>query len=85
MLFPSQIRAARALLGWRQDRLAKAAQVGLATIQRIEQQAEGHAMGHTSTLFRIQNALEQAGIQFEGPDRSGTVGVRRLGQGPVQN
>jgi transcriptional regulator with XRE-family HTH domain len=33
---PSPIRAARALLGWRQEDLSKAAGVGTATIQRIE-------------------------------------------------
>ena len=41
----AQIRAARALLGWRQEDLAKAAKVGLATIARIEQ-GEGMVQGN---------------------------------------
>ncbi|MFZ2080389.1 MAG: helix-turn-helix transcriptional regulator [Xanthobacteraceae bacterium] len=36
MLEPAQIRAARGLLGWRQEDLSKASGVGTATIQRIE-------------------------------------------------
>lgn len=63
MLQTSQIRAARALLGWRQDQLAKAAKIGVATIARIEQ-GEGTVAAHTSTLEKIQNALEAKGITF---------------------
>ena len=73
MLQSAQIRAARALLAWRQDDLAKAAKTGLATIARIEQM-EGVAQGHVATIVRIQNALERAGIRFiEGED--GSYGV----------
>ena len=36
MLEAAQVRAARALLGWRQEELAKASRVGIATIQRLE-------------------------------------------------
>jgi transcriptional regulator with XRE-family HTH domain len=75
MLFSAQIRAARALVGWRQEDLSRASKVGLATVQRIEQQS-GLAMGHTATLLRIQNALEEAGIRFLGPDDQGGMGVR---------
>ena len=63
MLQATQIRAARALLGWRQEDLAKAAKTGLATIARIEQR-EGPAQGHTSTIIRIQETLERAGVRF---------------------
>jgi transcriptional regulator with XRE-family HTH domain len=63
MLYAGQIRAARALLAWRQEDLAKAAKVGLATIQRIEQTG-GVAMANMSTLLRLQEALEKAGIRF---------------------
>lgn len=41
MLESSQIRAARALLGWHQEELARRAQIGLATIQRVERSPEG--------------------------------------------
>ena len=39
VLQAAQIRAARALLAWRQEELAKAAKIGLATLARIEQRA----------------------------------------------
>ena len=74
MLQSAQIRAARALLGWRQEDLAKACKTGLATIARIEQR-EGPAQGHTSTIFRIQAALQRAGIRFI-EDEVGGYGVQ---------
>ena len=70
----AQIRAARALLGWRQDDLAKAAKVGLATVARIEQ-GEGMVQGNFSTITRIQQALERQGISFIA-DAGDGVGVR---------
>ena len=63
MLQAGQIRAARALLAWRQQDLAKAAKIGLATIARIEQK-DGPAQGNVSTIIRIQDALQRAGIRF---------------------
>ncbi len=73
MLQTAQIRAARALLGWRQDDLAKAAKVGLATVARIEQ-GEGMVQGNFSTIARIQQALEREGVAFIAP-QEGVVGV----------
>jgi predicted transcriptional regulator len=70
----AQIRAARALLGWRQEDLAKAAKVGLATIARIEQ-GEGIVQGNFSTITKIQQALEREGIFFTA-DQKGGIGVR---------
>ncbi len=76
MLQAAQIRAARAMLGWRQEDLAKAAKTGLATIARIEQR-DGPAQGHTSTIIRIQEALERAGVRFtEG--ETGAFGVQMI-------
>ena len=74
MRYSSQIRAARALLGWSQTKLARAAGIGLATLQRIEQN-EGVVKGNFSTILKIQNVLEQAGIQFT-DDEAGEIGVR---------
>jgi transcriptional regulator with XRE-family HTH domain len=74
MRYSSQIRAARALLGWSQSKLARAAGVGLATLQRIEQN-EGVVKGNFSTILKIQSVLEQAGIQFT-DDEAGEIGVR---------
>jgi predicted transcriptional regulator len=63
MLYAAQIRAARALLGWKQQDLAKAAKVGLATLARIEQ-GQGMVQGNFSTVMKIQRALEKEGISF---------------------
>ena len=45
----------------------------MATLQRIEQ-AEGVVKGHFSTVLKIQNALEEAGIRFIESD-PGEIGV----------
>jgi transcriptional regulator with XRE-family HTH domain len=74
MRYSAQIRAARALLGWSQKRLAERAGIGLATLKRIEQN-EGLVKGNFSTILNIQKALEQAGIHFA-EDDSGDIGVR---------
>jgi transcriptional regulator with XRE-family HTH domain len=74
MRYSAQIRAARGLLGWSQSKLARAAGVGLATLQRIEQ-SEGVVKGNFATVLKIQNALEQAGIHFT-DDEAGEIGVR---------
>jgi transcriptional regulator with XRE-family HTH domain len=75
MLQVAQLRAARALLGWRQDDVARAAKISVATIRRIESQ-EGPLAGFVSTLVKIQVALEHAGIQFIDDDELGGFGVR---------
>jgi transcriptional regulator with XRE-family HTH domain len=75
MLNVAQLRAARALLGWRQEQIAEAAKISVATIRRMESQ-EGPLMGYVSTLLKIQGAFEQAGIQFIDEDEMGGFGVR---------
>ena len=74
MRYSAQIRAARAILGWSQDQLARRAGIGLATLRRIEQD-EGLVKGNFSTILKIQRALEQAGIHFT-EDNAGEIGVR---------
>jgi transcriptional regulator with XRE-family HTH domain len=75
MLEPAQIRAARALLGWRQEDLSKASGVGTATIQRIEK-SDPPVTGYVSTVLRIQAAFEDAGILFIGDDDTAGIGLR---------
>jgi len=75
MLRSAQIRAARALLGWRQEDLSKASGVGTATIYRIEKSDEA-ITGYASTLIKIQAAFEQAGIAFIENDDTGGYGLR---------
>jgi transcriptional regulator with XRE-family HTH domain len=77
MLSAAQIRAARALLGWRQHDLAKAAKVGIATVRRIEI-LDGPVSGYASTQLSIEQALKTAGIKFIDADDSGGVGVRLI-------
>jgi transcriptional regulator with XRE-family HTH domain len=74
MRYSAQIRAARALLGWSQGKLARVAGIGLTTLQRIEQN-EGVVKGNFSTILKIQKALEKAGILFTDND-AGEIGVR---------
>ncbi len=75
MIEPAQIRAARALLGWRQGDLSRASGVGTATIYRIEKASSG-STGYVSTLSRIQATFETAGVLFIDDDGSAGIGVR---------
>ena len=75
MLAPAQIRAARAILGWRQEDLSKASGVGTATIHRIEKSNQP-VTGYASTIVRIQEALEDAGVLFIDADDAAGVGLR---------
>lgn len=75
MLTAQQVRAARALLGWKQEELAKNAKIGLATIQRLER-GSGPLMAHVSTAVKIETCLKQAGILFIESDNSAGEGVR---------
>jgi transcriptional regulator with XRE-family HTH domain len=61
-------------LGWSQAKLARGAGIGLATLQRIEQN-EGEVEGNFSMVLKIKKVLEQAGIHFTG-DEAGEIGVR---------
>jgi predicted transcriptional regulator len=65
-----QLRAARALLGWGQPKLSKAAKVAIGTIRRMES-FDGAIQSHTGTLMRVQAALEKAGVEFLDDDRPG--------------
>jgi len=58
MLHAAHIRAARALLGWHQDQLAKRSKVGLATIQRLERSPPGPVMAHVATVVKIAECFE---------------------------
>ena len=68
MLSSCQIRAARALLRWSADDLAKSSGVGVATIRRIEL-GEGVPSSNARTLESLKKALELVGVEFIGaPD-----------------
>lgn len=75
MITGTQIRAARALLNWNQEKLAEVASVSLPTIKRFE--ARGDAPGgRVTTTEQIRIALEEAGIVFIASDDDGGCGVR---------
>jgi transcriptional regulator with XRE-family HTH domain len=65
MLSSSQIRAARSLLGWSGDELAKRSGIGITTLRRYELQ-DGIPSANTKVLLTIKNTLENAGIEFTG-------------------
>src|SRR6266568_4809847 len=74
MLYAAQLRAGRALVAYRQEDLAREAGVGLATLQRIER-SEGPVTGNARTIWKLQNALERAGVRFI--EDASTIGVSR--------
>ena len=65
MLSSSQLRAARALLGWSGTNLAEKSGVGITTLRRYELQ-KGIPSANTSVLLTLKNTLENAGIEFTG-------------------
>ena len=75
MILPQQIKAARSLLGWSQIDLAQATSLGVATIKRIEV-AHNVIRGRAENLWRIEKALEDAGVIFIPADETAGPGVR---------
>jgi transcriptional regulator with XRE-family HTH domain len=74
----AQLRAARALLGIDQRRLAAIAKLSLPTIQRMEA-SDGVIRGNVDSLMKLIAALEVAGIELIGhgqPSAGGGRGVR---------
>jgi predicted transcriptional regulator len=59
----AQMKAARSLLGWSQEKLAKESKVSIPTIRRLE--AEGGSLGgRDTTQKKIVMAFHEAGIEF---------------------
>jgi hypothetical protein len=73
-LTSGQIRAARALLRWSAEDLARASTVGVATIRRAEL-AEAETSMNTPNDRAIRQACEAAGIVFI-DENGGGAGVR---------
>ena len=74
VLLPAQVRAARALLAWTQDRLAGAAWVGNSTVRDFE---AGRRTPRRNHLAAIRAALEAAGVGFV--HDGGRIGVELRG------
>jgi transcriptional regulator with XRE-family HTH domain len=80
----AQIRAARAFLRWTIDDLATKADVGLSTIQKVEEvdgeprivsTLQWRSDARDEALTKIRSALEKAGITFL-PESAHGVGLR---------
>ena len=74
MLAYTQIKMARAALGWNISDLASEASVSISTIKRAET-PEGFSKATAANLKLIKQTLEEAGIEFIGSADDGP-GVR---------
>ena len=74
MIEPAQIRAARGLLALSQAELAKMASLSVASVKRFE--AATGLRGAAETVWKIQKALEAAGVEFIPEEAGRGAGVR---------
>ena len=77
MLTAGQIRAARGLVDWSQQKLADATKLSVQTIKRMEGR-RGPEGSTEANVDAVQRALERAGVVFLEPKSSkdGGAGVR---------
>jgi transcriptional regulator with XRE-family HTH domain len=78
MITAGQLRAARALIGIDQRKLAELAGLSLPTIQRMEA-SEDVVRGNVESLTKLVSALNNAGVELIGDNamsQSGGRGVR---------
>ena len=71
----AQIRAARALIGCSEAKLAEKAGVPVSTIEEFERSAPNR-IANEATAEKIRAALEAAGVVFLPKDDGGGIGVR---------
>ena len=74
MIDAAQIRAARGLLNISQTQLAEMATMSAATVKRIE--SASAIRGTAESLWKLQTALEKAGVEFIPADDHKGPGVR---------
>ncbi len=75
MITGTQMRAARALLGFDQRALAKAAGLSLPTIQRMEA-SDGVVRGNVDSLMKLVDALAAHGVELIGEGAASSGGGR---------
>ncbi len=75
MITAAQLRAARALLGLDQRRLAELAGLSVPTIQRMEA-SDSVIRGNVDSLMKLITALNAAGIELIGDGVTSPVGGR---------
>lgn len=71
-LTPAQCRAARALIDWSQDDLARASGIARKTIANFEGEKRA---AHDETLAALQEVLDKAGVELIS-ENGGGPGVR---------
>ena len=75
MISAAQLRAARALLGMDQRKLAELSGLSLPTIQRMEG-SEGVIRGNVDSLMKLVAALDAAGIELIADNTTSAGGGR---------
>ena len=70
----AQVRAARALIGWSQAKLADAAGVPVSLVERLETEADDPVADEA--IDKLRAALEAAGVVFIPKNGGGGIGVR---------
>ena len=75
MMTAGQLRAARALIGIDQRKLAELAGLSLPTIQRMEA-SEGVVRGNVESLTKLISALNEAGVELIGEGAQSQTGGR---------
>ena len=73
VLDPRQVKAARILLGWSQEQLAKEAKCARASVSRFE---AGSPDTKLSTVVAILTALKKAGMVFFDETEERGIGLR---------
>ncbi len=75
MITSAQLRAARALLGLEQKRLAELAGLSVPTVQRMEA-SEDMIRGNVDSLMKLIGALDLAGVELIGDGAASPGGGR---------
>ena len=75
MITAGQLRAARALLGIDQRRLAELSGLSVPTIQRMEA-SEGVIRGNVESLMKLIGALDGAGLELIADGAASVLGGR---------
>ena len=75
MITSDQIRAARALLGWKQTDLAERSGISEISVKNIER---GITDPRSKTLGALESAFRKAGVVFldSGENKAGGYGIR---------
>lgn len=76
----NQLKAARALAGVEQAKLAEAAKLNVNTIRNMEAAGAGPIAGRSVNVQAVQRALEAAGVEFTNGGEPG-VKLRRKAEG----